>query len=81
MLSHYSGINTCAMQKIISVRVLPSEAEDANALKSIAASTCAVGINEITGFNIVKKSIDARSKQPWINLQINVFINEPYKEV
>ena len=81
MLSHYSGINTCAMQKIISVRVLPSEAEDANALKSIAASACAVERNEITGFNIIKKSIDARSKQPWINLQINVFINEPFKEV
>lgn len=81
MLAHYSGINTCAMQKIISIRVLPSEAEDANALKTLVASTCAVQRNEITGYNIIKKSIDARSKQPWVNLQINVFINETYKEI
>ena len=81
MLTHYSGINTCAMQKTISIRVLPSEAEDANALKTLVASAFAVQSNQITGFNIVKKSIDARSKQPWINLQLNVFINEPFKEV
>jgi uncharacterized FAD-dependent dehydrogenase len=68
------------MQKNISLKLLPSEAVDESAIKKYAAANFAVPISAIKGYNILKRSIDARSKQAWINLSLQVFINEPYKE-
>lgn len=67
------------MQTKISLRVLPSEAADEASLLQIAAKACATDAAQITGYNILKKSIDARSRaQVWINLTLQVFINEPF---
>ena len=69
------------MQKKISIKVLPSEAEDNTVINKILAQACAVKSAQITGYNIQKKSIDARSrKQVWIQLTVDVFIDEPYQE-
>lgn len=68
------------MQQQISLRVLPSEAADEASLLRIAASACAVQPAQITGYNILKKSIDARSRsQVWITLTLRVFIDEPFQ--
>ncbi len=32
----------------------------------------------LTGFQVIKQSIDARGKQPWINVSVNAFIDEPF---
>src|SRR5215218_5334539 len=69
------------MQKKISVRVLPSEAEDEPVLSSIVSKACAVKASQLNGFTILKKSIDARGKQAWINLTLNVFIDEPFQPI
>lgn len=69
------------MQKKISIKVLPSEASDHNTLKKIVAQACSVSSNKITGFNLLKQSIDARGKQVWFQLTINVFIDEPFQAV
>lgn len=69
------------MQKKISLKVLPSEAADEVALKKIIAQACAVPHNRITGFNLLKQSIDARSKQVWFHLTIQVFIDESYQQM
>ena len=50
------------MQQKISLRVLPSEAADEASLLNIVAKACAVKPAEITGYNILKKSIDARRR-------------------
>ena len=69
------------MQKRISIKVLPSEAADNTKLTQILAQACAVKPSQITGHAILKKSVDARSrKQVWVQLTINVFIDEPFKE-
>ena len=69
------------MQKKITLKVLPPEAEEAATLRSILAQACAVAPSRLTGYNILKKSIDARSrKQVWIQLTVTVFIDEPYQE-
>ncbi|HEU0064514.1 MAG TPA: FAD-binding protein [Flavisolibacter sp.] len=68
------------MQKKTVIKVLPSEAADESVLKSILALACSIKENQISGFEIIKKSIDARSKQPWVHLTVNVFIDEPFKE-
>ena len=67
------------MQQKISLRVKPSEAENESALTKILSQACAVKPVQITGFTILKKSIDARGRQTWINLTANVFIDEPYQ--
>ncbi|MEI9946560.1 MAG: FAD-dependent oxidoreductase [Chitinophagaceae bacterium] len=67
------------MQKIISLKLLPSEAANEALVKSYIAQNEAVNVASINGYTILKQSIDARGKQPWINLTLNAFINEPYQ--
>jgi uncharacterized FAD-dependent dehydrogenase len=69
------------MQKKISVKVLPSEANDPFLLKAIIAKACSVNAHRINGFNLLKQSVDARGKQPWFHLTVNVFLDEPYQPV
>ena len=67
------------MQKKISIKVLPSEAADHHSLQRIIAQACNISSDRISGINFLKQSIDARGKQTWIHLTINVFIDEPYQ--
>src|SRR5437763_14701551 len=67
------------MQKKVSIKILPSQAEDSTVLINILAQACAVKTNQINGYQIIKRSIDARGKQAWINLVVNVFIDEPFE--
>jgi len=66
------------MQTIIQIRLKPSEAaENYSLLKAIGQIT-GQALETIKGYHILKKSIDARSRQQiWVNLSIVVFINEP----
>ncbi len=66
------------MQKSISVKIYPSEAENEFAVRVHAAAILSVNVNDITGFQIIKRSIDARGKQVWITLSLLVFIQEPF---
>ena len=67
------------MQQKISLKLLPSEAADDNAVAALLAQACAVQPSQISGYRILKKSIDARGRQVWINLTLQVFIDEPYE--
>jgi uncharacterized FAD-dependent dehydrogenase len=69
------------MQKKLTIKLLPSEADQSNIIKSILAGVCGVQEENISGYNIIKKSLDARGRQVWIQLSLNVFINEPYAPV
>ncbi len=68
------------MQKNISLKLLPSEAADDSIIKKIISQSCEKKITEISGYHILKKSIDARAKTIWINLTVNAYINEPFKQ-
>jgi uncharacterized FAD-dependent dehydrogenase len=68
------------MQKMISLKLLPSEAADQTVIKNYIAQSEAVTISSVSGFLILKQSIDARGKQPWINLSLKAFINEPFQQ-
>jgi uncharacterized protein len=69
------------MQQKIQLQVLPSEAADDNLLKDLLAEACALKPQQISGYQLLKKSIDARSRQVKINLTVLVFINEPGREI
>ncbi|QEC66827.1 FAD-binding protein [Panacibacter ginsenosidivorans] len=68
------------MQQKISLRLLPSEADDATIINKYIQQTISPKDALVTGFHVLKKSIDARSKTIWVNLTINAFINEPFIE-
>lgn len=68
------------MQKLITLKLLPSEAADDSSVKKYIASAEAIKPAAVSGYNILKRSIDARGRQPWINLTVQAFINEPYHE-
>lgn len=67
------------MQKKITLKVLPSEAANEQALRNIAAQSCAVKPDAITGIQLLRQSIDARARQVWYHVTINIFINEPFQ--
>jgi uncharacterized protein len=66
------------MQQNISLKLSPSEAADEATIKNYIAKSAGKNAADVTGFHILKRSIDARSKQPWINLTLHAFINEPF---
>lgn len=68
------------MQQKISLRLLPAEAADHDAVKQFIASATGNNVHSVNGFHILKQSVDARGKQAYINLTVNAFINEPFTE-
>ena len=66
------------MKKQLTLKVKPSEATDDNYLKKIVAVEAGCKESDITGYTVLRKSIDARSRQVYVNLSIEAFINEPY---
>lgn len=66
------------MQQSITLRVRPSESENESLLRQYAAHASGRAYDDVNGFYILKKSIDARGRQIWINLTLRVFIQEPF---
>jgi uncharacterized protein len=68
------------MQQKIILKVLPQEATSNDSIKNLIAKELGKKPEDITGYYLLKKSIDARSKTVWINLTVNAFINEPFHQ-
>ncbi|MBS1496913.1 MAG: NAD(P)/FAD-dependent oxidoreductase [Bacteroidetes bacterium] len=66
------------MQQKISFKILPSEASDDTAVKKIIAAAASKKISDISGYHVIKKSIDARGKNVFFHFTVNAFIGEPY---
>ncbi len=68
------------MQQKISLKLLPSEAANEAVIKALLAKTSAKKESSISGFHIIKQSVDARARTIWVNLTVNAFIDEPFHE-
>src|SRR5258705_12545784 len=68
------------MQKTFNFKMLPSEASNDSVIKNYIAQSAGVKTTFVSGYHILKRSIDARGKQPWINLSLLSFINEPWQK-
>jgi uncharacterized FAD-dependent dehydrogenase len=68
------------MQKQIQIKLLPSEASDAIVIKNYLAQASGHSLKNISGYNIIRRSIDARSKTPYIILTLDAFIDEPFQD-
>jgi uncharacterized protein len=60
----------------LQLTLTPQEASEETELKKVAAKNLNISFNDITHLQIVKKSIDARGRQPLVLLKLRVFINE-----
>ena len=67
------------MQKTIRVRLLPREAGNSQIILEHIAAVCGIHSKAITGFYPVARSVDARSKNVFINLTLQVSIDEPFQ--
>jgi len=68
------------MQKTFNFKMLPSEAFNDSVIKNYIAGSAGVKSTFVSGYHILKRSIDARGKQPWVNLSLLAFINEPWQK-
>lgn len=68
------------MQKKIALRMLPSEAGSESLIKDRIVAHAGISDGQVSGFHILKRSVDARGRQVWINLTLNAFINEPFRQ-
>jgi uncharacterized protein len=65
------------MQKKITLKIKASATIDDAIIKEKLAQALGKKVESITGYYIQKKSLDARGKVIFFNLQVNAFIDEP----
>ena len=58
------------------IRVLPEVAAQTDRLKAFLAQEHAVDVRTILGVRILRRSIDARQRQIYVNLKVRVYVNE-----
>lgn len=66
------------MQQQLTIKLLPSQAASEDSIKAYISNYLSVKKSSITGVTVIKKSIDARGKQPSILITAKIFIDEPY---
>jgi uncharacterized protein len=64
------------MQKEITITLTPSEAADGVLIKQIALQEANIATEKCSGFAVLKKSLDARSKQIKYVLQCKIWVDE-----
>jgi uncharacterized FAD-dependent dehydrogenase len=65
------------MQQSFQLKLLPAEAANEPVVTQYIARAAGVRTDEINGYHIQKKSIDARGRQAWVNLSVTAYIGEP----
>ena len=68
------------MPQNVTIRISPSEAANENILKQRLASAAKTKPENINAYQIVRRSLDARSRNIVAQLQANVFINEEFED-
>ncbi len=66
------------MQEIFSLKLQPAEAADDGIIRQQIAAAASKKLAAISGWHILKSSIDARGRNVSINLKVRAFIDEPF---
>ena len=64
------------MIRELQLRVLPQDAVSEQTLKQVVSQETGVSVGEINAVRILKRSIDARQRTIFVNLKVQVFIEE-----
>jgi uncharacterized FAD-dependent dehydrogenase len=67
------------MQQTLQLKLLPREAVSDSVIMEHAARAAGCPPEDLSGFHLLKRSIDARGKQPHVILTLQVFIREPFQ--
>ena len=67
------------MQKKIQIKVPVIDASNEQLIRNLLAKESGFSEKKIKGFNLLKRSLDARSRYPHMLLTASVFIDEPYQ--
>ncbi len=65
------------MQKTLNLRVLPNIAAQDRELRRHVAQELGIDVRTLTDIRIRRRSIDARQRTIYVNLTVDVYINEP----
>ena len=63
--------------KTVELKVLPKDLENEDLIKKKAANKAGIPFHKIGYLKIIKRSIDARSKQPFFLLRVELAAEEP----
>ncbi len=63
------------------IRVVPEVAAQEDRLKGWLADEYGFDVRTIQGVRILKRSIDARQRQIYVNLKVRVYVNEQWRGV
>lgn len=74
--SYICSTKKLIMIKELQLRILPKTAAESSLLRSYIADEFAIRRDSIKGVRILKRSIDARQRQVFVNLKVRVYINE-----
>ena len=66
------------MIKEVEIVCPPGQHEDEAVLKGLASAALKISAAKITGFKILKRSIDARGRKVVYRMQLKVYMDEPY---
>jgi uncharacterized protein len=69
------------MQQQLTLKLSPSEAASYEDTKKFISLYLSAPFESISGFHIIRRSIDARGKQVWVLMTLLVFIDEPFVPV
>jgi len=67
------------MQKKIQIKIPAKEAANEQMIRGLLAEEAGCSVNNISGFYLLKRSLDARSRSPQLLLTASVFIDEPVR--
>lgn len=69
------------MIKQITLRVDPEKASDLIHIKDMASKALKVSLESIEGVQVLRRSLDARSRKPVFQIQVAVYCGEPLQEI
>ncbi len=68
------------MPKQVTIRISPQDFAQENLLKIQLAQAVGIKPEQINAYQILRQSLDARSRNIVVQLQVNVFIGEPFED-
>lgn len=68
------------MPKQVTIRISPQDFSNEAILKSYLAQNLKIRPDEINAYQILRQSLDARNRNIVYQLQVNVFVNEPFED-
>ncbi|MEN0002950.1 MAG: FAD-dependent protein [Bacteroidota bacterium] len=64
------------MIKEVELKLSPAEAADEAVIERAAAQKCQLPLKKISATQVVRRSIDARGKQPYMRLRVEVYVDQ-----